>query len=245
MFFNRPGGNIAFDTLTDLGFFWLGAFFCARLFSHDSLHSIILIVLGIAILFPIAFWYGTKIYLQNARCPFQFRLSQWNLQIDAEDIAAVNKFLQSAGNERSHLLVFGTDGSGKTSLAVGIANELSIKHQTCAYTTATKLYSLFAQNSTAPPSAGNLWNWRTASTLVIDDVNPGDPVKEELISAAEFQHYILGPYAGVDNTKAIVEKNLVWVLGTVGEREIFVEQWKKMLAGLGVLESDILVINLP
>ena len=40
-----------------------------------------------------------------------------------------------------HLLISGEYKTGKTSLAVAIANELSIQHYACKYTTAIKLFS--------------------------------------------------------------------------------------------------------
>jgi hypothetical protein len=138
--------------------------------------------------------------------------------------------------------LFGPDGSGKTSLAVGIANELSIQQHVCAYITAAKLYSLFAQNDPELTNPVRLWNWREASTLIIDDVNPGQPVKDEIMTAEEFKHYLLDLSFGTTNKDAISNKNLIWVLGT--ETGPGQDKWKNMLEALGVGQHSMMVVDL-
>jgi hypothetical protein len=151
--FKPAWGNVAFDTLTDLGYFSLGAFCCAHIFSQYTSHSIVIWSLIIALLYPSFYWFRTKMFLQVPKFPFQFRLSQWDNDIDEAGANNVKKFLAAKEKDGMQLLVFGTKNSGKTSLAVGIATELSIKKNPSVYTTATKLYSMFAESADPPPES--------------------------------------------------------------------------------------------
>jgi hypothetical protein len=77
--------NVAFDTFTDVCFFTLGCFlfaFCVLKFDDNSV-LIVLSILGLYLAFAIRYWYVTKMYQFYARFPFQFRLSQWNFNINA------------------------------------------------------------------------------------------------------------------------------------------------------------------
>jgi hypothetical protein len=239
-------GNIAFDTLTDLGFFWLGAFSCAISFSHLATHGIVLGILGALILFPFWYWNRTKMFLQIPKYPFQFRLSQWDLDIGTHEIGLVKKFLAAAPDQGMHVLIFGSKSSGKTSLAVGMATELSIKRHTGIYTTAAKLYTMFAElpPPPTPRQPDKLWHWRNASLLIIDDVNPGEPVRKEIVNAETFLAYVDGPYPGIDNRSTLAQKNVIWILGTVGKEEDLVQSWQQMLLTIGVEKENILTICL-
>jgi hypothetical protein len=244
--FQPAWGNIAFDTLTDLGFFWLGAFCCAFSFSHSAMHAIVLGILGVLILFPFRHWYRTKMFLQIPRYPFQFRLSQWDLDIRNREVNLVKKFLACTQGQGVHVLMFGSKNSGKTSLSVGIATELSIQHHTGMYTTAAKLYTMFAEEPPAPTprQPDKLWHWRNASLLIIDDVNPGEPVKKEIVNAETFLGYINGPYPGIDNRSTLAQKNVIWIMGMAGEENALVQSWQQMLVTIGVQKENILIICL-
>ncbi|WP_146092212.1 hypothetical protein [Polaribacter filamentus] len=64
-------------------------------------------------------------YQLYARFPFQFGLRQWDFTINSSDKLKVENFLQGKGND-NHLLIFGFLGAVKTSLGIGILNELSM-----------------------------------------------------------------------------------------------------------------------
>lgn len=240
--FQPAWGNVAFDTITDLLFFWLGAFFCALLCTGTSLAWVIVTVTGLLIAYPTYYWYLTKMYLQTPGYPFQFRLSQWNTeQIDTSDIQLVRRFLDN-NTMGMHLFLFGPKSSGKTSLSVAIATELSIRHYSAVYTSAMKLYCMFFEDDDA--NADVLWNWRKASILVIDDINPGDPIKEDLITPDRFLSFVDGSATNDINRTALKDTNVIWVLGNDDEDRKLSEKWQDMLNSIGVERDKMLSLNL-
>lgn len=236
--------NIAFDTFTDVLFFALGAFTLSILLSFSWGVVTILVILIVVLALPSHYWYVTKMFLQEAVYPFQFRLSQWDLVITPGDKATVYRFLGNRSTGK-HLLIFGGRETGKTSLAVGICTELSIKHRTCFYTTGVKLYHLFfaPADKQLQEDEGRLWTWRKSSCLVIDDINPGDPVKEDIISPAEFLD-ILDTFKGAGNRDTLKQKNVIWVMGTQAKKDSAEMQWKAMVRELGVSDEDISTVQL-
>jgi len=237
--FNPRWGNVAFDTVTDVCFFCLGAF-TGSIFLNLSHPSTLIagIILGI-LLIPCHYWYSTKLYIQASQCPFQFRLSQWSLSISKEDKDKVFQFM-SGHTKREHLLIFGAIGSGKTSMAVGLATETSIRHQPCMYTTAMKLYSMFAGSE--PPVSSELpWTWRTCSLLVIDDINPG--MSRDLVTPQTFLS-LVDAHNSVKNRADLCNKRVIWILGGEKTNKAPQHNWQKMLVDIGVDEKDIFTITL-
>jgi DNA replication protein len=240
--FQPAWGNIAFDTGTDILFFWFGAFLTSILCYFSLTALIILLVIASLLIYPCCYWYPTKMYLQIPQYPFQFRLSQWDVEkIDADDMATVNKFLNNR-NAGMHLLIFGSKNSGKTSIAVGIATELSIKHIPSVYITAMKLYCMFCDPDEKPET---LWNWRTSSVLVIDDINPGYPIKEDITPPESFLKYIdTSLEENTPNRNVMKGLNIIWVLGNEDPQKILLGKWQAMLEKIGVDKKNIYSIDL-
>lgn len=240
----RPAwGNITFDTLTDLCFFGIGAF-AASLFCHWSLSmTICLIVMSLLVIYPSYYWYSTKMYLQNAGYPFQLRLSQWNFDINEQHKNAVLDFLNHK-EQGKHLLLFGSKGSGKTTLSVGMATEASIRNNRCSYVTATKLLSMFFENAIGNTEAATLWSWHDSSLLVIDDINPGGLIEQDILTATLFYQLLNNPHYGAFNIQHIKEKNVIWVMGNEELSKIQEERWETLLGQIGVKKSDITSVNL-
>jgi DNA helicase HerA-like ATPase len=213
----------------------------------DAMETIpVLVVFLLVISFSTKYWFLTKMYQSYANYPFQFRLSQWHFTIKDTDKEKIFDFIQNE-NESKHLLVFGSKRSGKTSLSIGIANELSIKHKTCMYTSSTKLYSQFFEETTRSSMDKNiLWTWRDSEVLVIDDINPGAPIVEDLVSASTFLRFI--DTHGVSNEvnrKTLSSKNVIWILGNeLSNEESADNVWVSMLNAIGVQSDRIEVINL-
>lgn len=238
--------NIVHDTATDLGFFTFGALLAGLLLGSSWILGLVLVVLCVIIYPASKFWYHTKIFQQAAEYPFQFRLSQWKWEINEENCATVLSFLQQP-KQGKHLLISGAYRSGKTSLAVAIANELSIQHRPCKYVTAMKLFSWMTESDLAKPEVpSNLWNWRKADCLVIDDINTGLEYSNELISPAVFlQHMYSGDFSK-ENIEAFKQTNTIWVLGDVSEMstKALENSWEKMLMDIGIPTSQITQIHL-
>ena len=238
--FPAPWRNIIYDVLTDLSFFGMGAFLAAFLSDHLSLLLIFLVSLAVLALYPSYDWYRTKMYQQEAGYPFQFRLSQWASTCTEENKQTVLDFIKDDVPGK-HLFIFGAYKSGKTSLSVAIANECSITKHACKYVTAMKIFSLFFE----PVTGEGLWDWRDASLLVIDDLNPGFPLKDEVVTPASFMYFIDQGGMGEANKKTIREKKIIWVLGVEDDaQKTRHKKWQAMLLSMGVGDDRIFSVNL-
>lgn len=235
--------NIAFDTITDVCFFCSGTFAASLvLFPDDWRTRYVLAGLAVILIYPSWYWYHTKLYLQTAQFPFQFRLSQWDADISDADKETVLGFLKNRSAQK-HVFVFGGRQSGKTSISVGMATERSIRHETCAYTTGNKLYSMCAEP--AEKASRFPWTWRSASVLVIDDINPDVAVGNDLVTPEEFLRMLDGETCPNDeNRKTISNKNVIWVMGNEDSEPTLYQRWRKMLSEIGVQDENILAINL-
>jgi len=241
--FKPAWANIAFDTATDVGFFCTGAFSASLMLSPNWPVGWVLAGLALTLAYPSSYWYRTKLFLQSARYPFQFRLSQWDAAIDKRDAKTVLSFIKSQ-DEETHLLVFGGRQSGKTSLSVGIASECSIRHQSSVYTTGMKLYALFFEPDTLPTAGSELWTWRNASLLVIDDINPGGSVPYNLVTPNQFLTLLDGNGGpNSENRRIIKNKRVIWVMGNNDDNTAY-QDWRKMLLNIGVASENILTVNL-
>lgn len=188
-------------------------------------------------------------YIQLAKLPIQFRLSQWEGDLAPNDKKSILKFLNSKDNSSgNHLLIFGGRGSGKSSLSIGIGTEFSIKRFSCSYFTAMKLFGLLSLSNEKIVRSNkcDVWSWRSANLLIIDDINPGNPISNILISPELFLNIIRTPVEGDTsrNSRELKNKNLIWILGDDGNDLIKVNNWREMLLKIGVSKNKIFVVNL-
>lgn len=244
--FKPKWGNVAFDTFTDVCFFAMGAFLFSLSISQgkDIRVIAVLIILGLYLLFASKYWFVTKMYQLYACFPFQFRLSQWSFDINEENKAKINVFLNSTKNDGNHLLIYGDFASGKTSLGVGILNELSIKHNSCLCKHGIKMFNAFFDENFN--KGDEIWSWRTVDFLMIDDINPSKPIEEELVSPQKLLSFIDTFQLQNDkNRQTLINKNVIWVLGSKpilkGNNN---DLWTQFLLEVGVDKSKVFTINL-
>jgi len=244
--FTPAWGNVVFDTVTDIGFFCAGAFAAGCILGPAKLTGAILVMIALLLVMPSRYWYHTKLFLQTAQYPFQFRLSQWNSSIDDSHKETIRYFLRDRSAEK-HILVFGGPQSGKTLISVGMATERSIQHETCSYTTANKLYSMCFEpdNPADQLTSEALWTWRTASVLVIDDINPDVQANNDLVTPDEFLRMLDGKVSpNPENRELIRNKNVIWVMGNEDSQPALQQRWRNMLLEIGVADKNILYVML-
>lgn len=234
--------NVGFDTVTDLLYFGIGTISASLLCVYHQEMLSLLLILAVLVSYPAYYWYTTKMFIQNAEYPFQLRLSQWTQNIQDKNKDYIRDFLAKR-NEGKHILVFGSKGSGKTTLAVAIATEASIKNNCCSYITAVKLLSKFYEPQDQPDER-YLWSWRNCGLLVIDDINPGKPVKSDIITTSIFYEILNNVDNGPNNIEHIKDKNIIWVMGSDDPTNMLEEKWKALLTQIGVNQANIKVIDL-
>jgi hypothetical protein len=88
-----------------------------------------------------------------------------------------------------------------------------------------------------------LWNWRQSSVLIIDDINPAQPMASEGLTAAAFLHHINHHQFEGLNKESLRNKNVIWVLGSCRATQEQAE-WQAMLQGLGIAPEQIATVYL-
>lgn len=237
--------NVAYDTFTDVCFFALGAFlFSLSIDSCYTYTKVILLALGVYLIIATKYWFVTKMYQFYARFPFQFRLSQWDFSISEENKTKIDKYLKSEDSDANHLLISGTLSAGKTSLGVGVLNEMSIKNNSCLYVPAMKMYNYFFKDENDVLEDHEIWDWKTADFLLIDDINPSEPIEDKLIDCDLMLSFIDTLNEPNNRNRALLKnKNVIWILGNQLSKD---QQnlWTGMLNKIGVSNENISIVNL-
>ena len=234
--------NLAFDTFTDLCFFWFGAFSFYYVVSESNPYFYFYFAGQAVLLVFIRYWFLTKLFQQNAFFPYQFRLSQWGAPINESSANEIKSFLYK-NSGRKHFLIFGQKGSGKTRLSVGIGNEFSIEHKLSTYTTFTKWLTFLAEdNPTSLSSKISLWSWFESDILLIDDIHPGIPLNANRFKANDVFEFVTRVNKD-RNLQALRGMSVAWVVGTCHPDE-GIKDWRNLLINLGIPESEIVIVDL-
>lgn len=235
--------NIAFDTSTDVFFFWLGAY-SAYLLSEESYarSPFIVLVMLIYLAFVTRKWYKVKFLQQRCGFPFQIRLSQWKGKLNTAQRDEIIRFKQK-GKDIRHFLILGAVGSGKTSLMVGLGNEMAIRGKNVRYTTFFKWIAEWSKAGAVDANHRDIWDWKEADFFILDDINPGKPTFANLYSAAMIRELI---QASQDPTIAnhLKKQSVAWLIGEMKQDDTL-ENWCSFLEDLGVERSAIKVLHLP
>ena len=116
----------------------------------------------------------------------------------------------------------------------------------CLYTSAMKLFSLFLTKEKTKLNNHTIWSWKESEYLLVDDVNPGNPIEEELVSLKKIAQFLDSKSTkniDEETSKLIASKNIIWVLG--GQSSLVKEnQWLEVLLKIGVDKNKIRKINL-
>lgn len=243
-FFMPRKGHFRKDWMVDLAYFALGS--VAGLFPFEI--KLVPVFIGAFLLLLLAYewkyWYLSKIFLQRAVLPFQYRLSQWDTALLPEQIQRIKQFSE-ASFSGTHFLVLGEDDHQKIRLCVGLASEYAYLLKKCRYLTAMKAFECFYR-AEAEDSAGShnyCWNWQEAELLVIDDVNPSHADLPEVITPPAFLK-IIASRKEERNNNMLREKKVVWVLGNETAGGAVQREWEEMLVQIGIHRTNIITINL-
>lgn len=235
-------GNLTFDTFTDLCFFWTGGFSMFMSVHYNTIEMISFCSGMFLLFFSIRYWILTKLFQQNAFFPYQFRLSQWSTPIRKDFCNVINKYLHDKPCGK-HFVVFGSKGKGKTTLMVGMANEVAISHRPSTYTTLDKWVSMLQEDDeTLLQTTNSLWTWNESEILLIDDINPGNPIEANKFKAKDILIYIDLNHQD-RNRRAMKTMSVAWVIGSCSGDDKQ-ENWVNMIQEIGVKPEDIVLIDL-
>jgi len=164
-------------------------------------------------------WLRQKIIWQKAAIPYLFRLSDAAPTISNDDAKCLQDMINKGAPPAVapwQVIIGGPIGSGRTSMAAGIATELAFKQNKVRYLSLDELLE-FAANATGypfpddpGPTTIGYWPWSQAQIVIIDGVGPLVAGDDREANLAQFKSILqrLDPIAGV-----LRQCHTVWVLG--------------------------------
>ena len=228
---------------------------------HLPLTPALLVSAGVVIIAVVLAppWLRQKIVWQKASIPYLFRLADAAPNIGSEDAKRLQSLIDAGAppvTAPCQIIIGGPIGSGRTSMAAGIATEFAFKKNKVRYLGLDALLE-FATNTTAhvfPDDAGpatiSYWPWSQAQVVIIDGIGPfvasNQPGREANVTLfkAMLQNE-LGTVAGVLN-----RCHTVWVIGDLcppppsGQFATVLNEFAKAAAQYCGSSSEPLVVEL-
>jgi hypothetical protein len=239
----KPDYCIIFkDLALDLSFFTFGTTFGYST-TQGWLWAIVCFFGLLAIvLTPGIMWFSRIMYFQQGNfASVYLRLSETTFEPTDQEKTAILDFCQLKGDTHC-IFIFGNWESGKTRLATAIASEYALNRGITRYLTLFNwMQELTLPNSYQFGKANQIWPWRQASILVIDDVDPSIP-QLEMVTPDDFKKALsIGEYCS-ENIQTLKNNRSVWVFGTNDQQST----WENLFVETGIVtdKNHILSLNL-
>lgn len=238
------------DLLTDLGYFQLGAviFYLPHHLDQAIVWYVFCTIIGLLSM-AFIYWYDIRIHQQEAHLPFSFHLARWKGRMNSETVEEIEKFVEGKSSIQ-HILLFGEIKSEKSAFAIAVGNEMVNRKKKTYYVTINEFLRLLYEGKSALKDyrdGNDIWDWTECEVIVIDHINPGNPVPLDLLSAVDLEKHILNDSFGSRNIAALILQKVIWSVGDLYEEtesQKVKQSWKKMLLNLGVPDSEILILEL-
>lgn len=152
---------------------------------HGALWPVAVFAGAMACVFaPAGYWLRQKRCFQMADIPFVYRFASvgpyfevtWADQVFREREAAsiLKGFVELKEDAPRHLIVYGGEGAGKTTLTVAMGTEHAFQRGCVRFVTFFQWLQIAALKSETPLQENrDLWSWRETNILLIDDVDAG------------------------------------------------------------------------
>lgn len=242
--FPFDAADLRWNVKTALAYFGVGATLAAVAFAGFGL-----VVIGFFVWIgpagAIAYWWlRRKMAFQQAGLPYLYRLANYTAKLASNDIAVVGKFIDPSSADPAaprHLLLRGSLGSGRTSLAVGMGTEFAFSMGICRYISLTDLVELTPGSNLAPvfDDGRVLWPFGVVEMLIVDDVDAKSPSTGISLTDPQDVRNALG---GANSLNWLRDRRSVWVIGPTQR----LDDWVSCFADLiGIPRDEIHVVDIP
>ena len=270
--FPFDSSDIWWNVKTALTYFGIGGIWAVTAFLNGPMLFIVVPLTFWPGLMVAYWWLRRKLAFQQAGLPYLYRLANFKSVMGPDQEPRVEELVRKICNLKGrrvamwrvllgrdkveqhlpiprHILITGSFGSGKTSLAVGIATEFAFALGIGRYLSAAKLAQLAADAPNMPQSRMEyddgrvLWPWRQSDLIIVDDVDAGAIAKDGVAT------YLIRPedlvaaltIRGPTSLHWLKERRSVWVIGdTAGAAA-----WKSAICGvLDLSPEEMLVVDL-
>jgi hypothetical protein len=205
-------------------------------------------------------WLRQKIIWQKASIPYLFRLADAAPTISSNDARTLLELINSGAPcpavPACQVVVGGPIGSGRTSMAAGIATEFAFTNNKVRYLSFDSLTEFAATATSFPypddlgPTTISYWRWSEAQVVVIDDVGPMIAAQEPQRKAnlVRFTALLNGELQSI--APALKQSHTIWVIGDLcppfasGTLSATLDDFAKAIAKYCDSKSDPLVIEL-